>query len=250
MSHRNILAILIYCLLLALGGCVAGKKEQKDAQVHYMLGISYLQEPNPTLALREFLLAAELNPYDAAIQMALGQAYQLKNAYAQAERHYLRALDLDEDNPVYQNNLAALYLDTGRWDDAVRLFRSASANLLFAEPEVALTGMGFAYLRKGDSTAAIQAFEQALAHNQSYVLAHLRLGETYLALGRTDEALNALRQAVKLSPNFAEAHYSLAQANLKAQRQRDAAAALREVVRLAPGTERGRLAAEQLRQLR
>ena len=73
--------------------------------------------------------------------------YAIRSYYAfpDAERHYLRAVRLDRDNPLYQNNLAALYLDMERWDDAISHFRKAADNLLFTNPEVALTGIGYAY---------------------------------------------------------------------------------------------------------
>ena len=243
-------ALLLLVLLLALTGCAVGAKRKNDAKVHYMLGISYLQEPNATLALKEFLHAEELNPYDGDIQMALGQSYQMKKAYAEAERHYLRALEFDDDNPLFQNNLAALYLDLQRWDDALRYFRRAADNLLFSNSEVALAGMGFVYTRKGDVPAAIAAYQQALERNPRYQLPRLRLSELYLGQGKPEAALQELDRVLAAVPASAEIQYLRGMAYLGKRQGQQAQAAFRDAVRLAPDSEFGKKSEQQLRQMR
>ena len=101
----------IICLIMLgalLGGCAGSAGKVKGSEAHYLLGVSYLQEQNPTLALKEFLQAEALDSRDADIQAGLGQAYQLKRAFAEAEKHYLRALKLRRDDPQIQNNLVCL----------------------------------------------------------------------------------------------------------------------------------------------
>lgn len=246
-KHVHWVVLLIVVVLLV--GCGAAKKRRKEAEAHHILGVSYLRERNPTLALKEFLLAEEANPRGVDIQAALGQAYHLKKAYAEAERHYLRALELSQEDPRFQNNLADLYLSMERWDDAIRLFREASSNLLFSNPEVALTGMGYAYFQKGEYLDAVTAFKEALAHQPRYPQAHLRLGEAYYALEKTGLAIEAFQQALSIAPNYVLAHYRLGLAYVK-QRQTDrAVASFREVVRTAPDSEAAKLAADYLKLL-
>lgn len=69
---------LLLLVSLALLACGGPRKSSNVGQVHYILGLSYLQEQNLTLALKEFLLAEEVDPDNADIQASLGQAYQLK----------------------------------------------------------------------------------------------------------------------------------------------------------------------------
>lgn len=246
MSFRSLTTSLILLLCLAVVGCGASKKQLNDTKVHYTLGLSYLGEPNPTLALKEFLLAEKTNPHDAEVQAALGQAYHLKKSYALAEQHYKRALDLDADNPRYSNNLAALYLDTARYDEAIRCFRAAAANLLFPSPEIAQAGIGYAYFLKGDYAAAVAAYQEALARAPRYALAYLRLGEALFALGKDEEAVHAYRQTLSLVPNEATVHYRLGLVYFKLRQKGNAIAAFREVLRLAPETEQARLAQNYL----
>lgn len=242
------LALLLLVLLTT--GCGATAKHRKEAETHYMLGVSYLREQNPTLALRELLLAEQKDNDNADIQNSLAQAYQLKRAFPDAERHYLRAVRLDRDNPLYQNNLAALYLDMERWDDAIIHFRKAADNLLFTNPEVALTGICYSYYHKGEYLDAIAACKEALNHNSRYAQAHLRLGEAYYALDKVGPAADSFRQALALSPDNVLVHYRLGQAYMKLKRPQQAADSFREVLRLAPDSELARSVTEYLKILK
>jgi tetratricopeptide (TPR) repeat protein len=248
---RIILVRLVPLILLLLlgAGCGATKKARNEAEVHYLLGMSYLQQQNPTVALREFLQAADYNPGRADIQQGLGQAYYLKKAYAQAEEHYLRALKLAPDDPQIETNLAALYLDLQRWDDAIRYFHKAGRNLLFSSPEIALTGAGVAYQQKGALVDAIGAYKEALAANPRYAPAHLRLGETLDAMDKTELAVEEFRKALGLAPDYVVAHYRLALAGLKLRQPGLAENHFREVIRLAPDSEYGQQSRDYLKLL-
>ncbi len=152
---------LLICLLLsAVVGCAPKQNladdKKKQAEVNYKLGASHLEANNPTLALKKFLLAAENDPNNSSIQVGLAQAYQMKRAYAEAERHYQKALQLSENDPRYLNNLGTLYLDMGEWDKAIQQFDLAASDLLFMSPHVAMAGKAYALLRKHDLPAALE----------------------------------------------------------------------------------------------
>ncbi len=241
--------LLLGLSLLLLVGCSASHPSGNRSEAHYLIGISYLQEQNPTLALREFLRAEEIDPNNADIQAALGQTYQLKKAFPEAEKYYLRALKLSDNDPQIQNNLAALYLDTQRWDEAIRYFRLAAGNLLFTGQAVALTGQGLAHFQKGEYFEAVAAFKKALAQDPRYAQAHLMLGETYFALDKIDLAINEYRQAVTAAPDYARAHYQMGLAFRRKGETDKAAAAFRETIRAAPDSEAAENAAEYLKLL-
>jgi len=240
--------ILLLAIFL-LAGCGGEKKEVDQGEAHFILGVSYLRENNPTLALKEFRLAAQSKPESAHIQAALAQAYYLKNAFPEAEEHYLKALKLDSNNSQVQNNLAALYLDMGRWNDAILYFKKAASDLTFTNAEVALTGLGYAYLQKGEYLEAVTACKEALEHNHRYPPAYLRMGEAYYALDKTDLAIEAFRQALSLAPDYSAAHYKLGLAYMKTGETGKAISSFQEVIRLAPDSEQGHLAADYLKLL-
>lgn len=247
MVKKTVCGILVILLaVLALAGCASQKKKNDEGEAHYILGESYLQENKPGRALKEFQLAAQAKPKSAGIQDALGRAYHRKKALGEAEKHYLAALQLEPDNSRIQNNLAALYLDMERWNDAIRYFRKAASDLTFAGPHVAMTGLGYAYLQKGEYLAAVTACKEAIAQHRRYAPAYLRLGEAYYALDKTDLAIEAFREALSLAPDFSVAHYNLALAYMKAGQTAKAIDSFREVIRLAPDSELGSLSRDYL----
>lgn len=247
---KSLVWSLVLLLSLSLLACAGGpRKSSNVGQVHYILGLSYLQEQNVTLALKEFLLAEEVDPDNADIQATLGQAYQLKKAFPLAEKHYLRALKLRPDDPRLQNNIGSLYLDMRRWDDAVRYFQAAASNLLFTNPEVALTGLGFAHYNQGRYHDAIAAYKQALGQENRYAQAHFRLGEAYYALDKIDLAVASYQSAQVLAPGEALIHYQLGLCFMKKNDKIKAIDSFAETIRLAPGAETARLAADYLKLL-
>lgn len=243
------LVIILLCLSTLLACSFPNEQRVDEGEVHYILGTSYLREGNPTLALKEFLTAIE-SEQSGRVHAGLGQAYQLKNAFEKAEKHYKSALRKEPDNPQFANNLAALYLDMERWDGAIRYFEQAVENLLFTNPEIALTGLGSAYFQKHDYPQAIAQFQKAVKIAPRYAQAYYHLGKTYFALDRIDLALRELRHAVELNPGFAAAYYSLGLSHLKLRNQTSARTAFEQVVHLAPDAEIGRLSKDYLKLLR
>jgi Tfp pilus assembly protein PilF len=246
----RLLCLSLVGLLLTTACASSGTKKGSSAEVHFILGLAYLQEKNPTLALKEFLKAEEYDSRDHRIQAALGQAYQLRKAYPQAEMHYLRAVRLDRNNSQYKNNLGALYLDMQRWDEAIVYFRQAADDLLFTTPEMALTGLGLAQFHKGKYTEAIAAYRAALEIRPRFAMARLHLGEVFFAQGESSLAIREYLQALSVAPDFVLAHYKLGEAYLQTQETAKAKASFSAAIRLAPDSESGRQAGKHLETLK
>ncbi len=249
---RIFLAVVGLVALVNLSGCAGSKdmKENPSAEVHYNIGISYLKEPNPAMALKSFLEAERIAPSDAKIQDALGQAYMQKRAFLKAEEHFKRALELSKDDPLYMNNLAALYMESERYDEAIDYFDRAAHNLFFSHPENAFVGKGYAHYKKHNFLEAVTAYSKALEYNPRYALAHFRMGEAYYALDKASLAVASFTRAVELSPNSAVAHYHRGVALVKMRQVTEARAAFRQVVKLDAEGQYGRQAADYLKILK
>jgi len=241
------LVLLLFC------GCVAtnqlSENQQKQAEVHFKLGVSHLQSQNPTMALKELLIAVKHDPQNSTIQATLANAYQLKKAFPEAERHYLKALEYSDNEPRYQNNLASLYLDMQQWDKAIEYFDKAASNLLFLSPYIALTGKGFAFFKKNDLTSAELAYQDAITIAPQYARAHFLLSQVYQAQGRTDLELRSLERAVDLVPQYIEAHYQLGVLLSQQNQPEKAIKHLKKVIELAPDSDWGQKATDVLRSL-
>lgn len=231
-------------VLLVMVGNLAGcaplpVDKQKQAESHYILGVSFLKEGNPTMALKEFLTAESYNPRRADIQNALGQAYQLKKSYPEAEKHYLRALELKPGDPDMHNNLGALYLDMRAWDKAIASFEKATGDLLFNSPELALTGIGVAWFHKGDGEQALKYYRQALEQRRSFAPAHHLSGEVFRLRKDFPAARDSYRRALEAAPNYAPAHYGLGLVYLEERHYEEARVSLTKVLSLAGDSELG-----------
>lgn len=237
-------------LLLFLAACVSSQTgpPRKESRAHYLLGVSALAEGNPTLALQEFLLAEKEDSSDADIQAGLAQAYMQKQAWSLAEKHLKEAISLN-NSPQHHNNLGALYLTMERYDDSIVEFRKAAEDLLFATPEVAWTGVGVAYFKKNDYSAAESYYQKARDLNPRYAHAHFRLGELYYRQDRPDDAINEFARTVELAPRQADGYYWLGLAAMKTQDKARARRAFEETVKLAPDSEQARLSRNHLKTL-
>lgn len=237
-------------LAISLAACVPyeeTKPAKENAQYHYMMGVSALDEQNPTEALKEFLMAEESDKNDPQIQSGLAQAYWLKQAYSLAEVHFKNAIALSKDDPKYYHNLAALYLSMERYDDAISAFQTAAENLLFDRSELAWTGIGLANFHKQDYPAAERSYRKAMALNPRYYLAPFHLGELYYNQDRPVEALDMFTLTIELAPGFPNGHYWQGLVYMKIKETDKAKQSFLEVLRLAPQSETGRLAKDYLK---
>jgi len=259
MQHRlfspkltSLALVITTCVVMtcALTACVSSEPTISDSQkasYHYILGVASLKERNPTGALKEFLQAEELDPYDPKIQAGLSQAYWIKRAHGLAEEHLKKAIKLSDEDPQYYNNLAALYLSMGRYDDAIIAFQTAADNLLFDRPALAWTGIGLAYTQKQDYQSAQNSYLKAMDIDPLYYKAPFHLGELFYNQDRPVEALDMFTLSVKLAPNFANGYYWQGLVYMKMKEIEKAKQAFLEVVSLAPETEPARLAENYLK---
>jgi tetratricopeptide (TPR) repeat protein len=251
MFHRQQIFIII--AMLSLFACVPVSQEsQKDhnqADVHYKLAMAHLQGDNPTLALKELLIAVEQDPKNGSIQVALAQTYQRKKAYPQAEKHYLKALELSDNDPRYQNNLASLYLDLGEWDKAIDYFDKASKNLLFVNAHVAVAGKGYAYFKKKDYPKALNYLNEAITLAPHFASAYLLKSEVYREMGDKDQEKTSLQRAIELAPQFVQARYQLAVLLLEEHLVDEAVAQLKIILEYSPSSELGSKAKSLLKSL-
>jgi tetratricopeptide (TPR) repeat protein len=236
--------------LLIMTACVPVEKAPSDkasAEYHYMMGVSALNEQNPTEALKELLQAEKFNDRDPEIQNALAQAYWIKQALELAEDRFKRAIALSNNDPKYFNNLAALYLSMERYDDAISAFQNAADNLLFDRPEMAWTGIGLANFQKQDYPAAQRAYQKAISINPRYYMAPFRLGELYYNQERPVEALEMFTRTITLAPDFPDGYYWQGLVYMKTKEPAKAKKAFLEVIRLDPKSENARLAVNYLK---
>jgi len=242
--------LIIAAALFLFTGCGPSQRDIQRADVHHGLGYNYLQQGDPTAALREFLEAERLNPQNAHNQYALGLALNAKGRYLEALDHYKQALVLDPKFTEVHNALGATYIEIGKWDNAIQEFNIVLKDILYLTPFYVLNNLGWAYYKKGDLPHAIENYQRALGMKPDFGLAIYNLGLAYRDNKQMDQAIAAFSQTALLQPNFLDAHFQLAKLYFDTGKKREAQKSFEEVVRLAPQSETARLARQYLELLK
>lgn len=241
----------------------------RAAVLHAALGAVYADRGRAADARREFDAAAALDRTRSDLPRFQALVRELLDEPAiDALRG---AADLDPATPATAYQLARALLDAGRMSDATKelerfLALSSStpaatlsgnaappflqAGLVPETPDIepffppARYAAGFAHLRGGDYSAAIQQFDRALQDDP--LVSSGRGGETgilragaALRSGLVADAIRLLQTAIEGAAS--EPYRMLGHAYVLDQQYDSAAAALRTAVRLNPGDERARL---------
>ncbi len=210
----GVLAVALFGLLPAFGG-VPGQGVLGDDYFH--MGGVYDQEKRGSAALREYERALRLepdNPYpryaiagmlarDGVLEEAtrelealresgaafppglqmLARLYERQQRWAEASAVYGELVNLDPFNTEYLNNLGAVYVQVGYFDQAVQAFESALA----VDPGHVAAKSNLAGLRERGLAPAQGEITDPLRLAQEQVLTFMRAGDTAAA----DSALQA-----------------------------------------------------------
>ena len=150
---------------------------------------------------RLFGYASEIAPFDLALQakakFMAGQAQAKKGNFSEAARALQQAVSLDPAAAYSYNALGQVYLEQGRWGDAIENFRSATARAgKWIYPRFNLFQAYMQMNRFSDAEEELQIgieIENELGISYSYL--HYNLARLYLYQGRYQEAAVEFRRA-------------------------------------------------------
>jgi|GEM_PF-2352830 len=210
--------------------------------VHHNLGTVYYELEQYEKAAAAAQQAIRLKPDRAQDWNLLGVSYRAMDKYAEAIAAHKEAARLQPGNPTYIDNLALVYLDTGRKEDALeacRLLQKVSPtkgkelyeeiNLSFGTPDndVANLDLGlFIYQDLGTRgyVNALRALRRAVLLTRdpdTSGRAHYAIGEIYhdekkstLATGEFEQAAAAYQQAIRVEPREGSNYYWLGMADV------------------------------------
>ncbi len=145
---------------------------------------------------------------------------------------YEARIAIEPSSVELHDDIAMLYLETGRTGDAVRNF-AESARL---RPSSAAThfNLATALTMAGRRAEAADEYQKALALRPAYALAHNNLGVLLLQQGQADAALAHFAEAVRADPDYAEALDNLGRVRLQRGEWRQGVDALERAVQLRP----------------
>jgi tetratricopeptide (TPR) repeat protein len=138
----------------------ASADDPNDARLHYLVALlmnrKALKEgrppENPTVMRQELERAINIDPTLADAYNLLGYALSAERKYEPAIAAQKKAIELSPSRELYQANLAAIYLQAQRWDDAGAVLARLKES---ADPQVRdLANQNLAALQAGREMAA------------------------------------------------------------------------------------------------
>lgn len=152
--------------------------------------------------------------------------------FAEAEQHYLRALELAPNIHDTHVNVGLMLGRRGYFEQAMQHFQKAlEINPDFAP---AYYGIGQVCQQRGDVEKAEENYRRALRLAPQYPQANFRLAALLERQGRFVEAVEHYRTTVGSEPDNAEARYNLANCLIRLRLYDEAIYNLLETVRLRP----------------
>ena len=186
-------------------------------------------------AEQRFLLAADIDPDDAAPLVDLSALRIAQKRFDEADRYLSRALELSPGNTAAMQNVAEGLRKQGHYEEAIDSYRA----VLAMDPEFAMAHAGL-----GDSLFRLERFEEAIESLDRSVDLHphpptatarlVLMGQAARALGRGEEAAGYFERAVEIDSRNAEALDHLAMSRFEAKRYEEAHGLYRTMLEIRP----------------
>ncbi|MEE2789773.1 MAG: tetratricopeptide repeat protein [Myxococcota bacterium] len=188
------------------------REQEESAEYHYNLAYGHYFDstrPNVDAAMHEVLQSLKAKPDFAKAHMLAGIIYLGREQYFKAIRHFKRSIEIEPKYFAAMNNLGAAYLASGRWDDAIEVYKKLVSNIMYGTPGHGHNNLGWAYFKKGDTRKALQHFSMAVNLAPRLCPAYNNLGMVLISQRRYPRAKKYLMRAVKRCPNYAEPYFHL-----------------------------------------
>jgi type IV pilus assembly protein PilF len=241
---------LTLVIALFVTGCAAEKAfRERQSRAARDVGERFLARNDTSKALEQFLKALEINPDDPYLHYDLALTYDMKGVLDKAEYHLKEAIKLKPDYSDAYNYLGFVYFRQGKVHEAIEAYNKALGNLLYENPQEAHLNLGVAYLSLKEYQKAKAQLEEAIRLVPTFVAAYNSLGKTYEGLGQYDKARSAYEKALELNPEYVDAYLNLGKLLYRNGERQKAIKCFDKVVRLEPGSVRAQEALSYLRTL-
>ncbi len=257
-ARKRFLAFLSMTgFVLGMSGCASTSTSPHEftkterAQRLVAVANGAIAENDPTAALQYVQQAETLDAKLPELHHAKALALVLKHENTAAIEAVKKALVLKSDYAEANNTLGRLYLEAGRYREAIPYLQSAASNLIYRESYKADINLGILYYRTGQDALAKKYFDHAilLVPNLACIAYYYR-GHLDLRAEKPRDAVEQYEKAThRFCARFADAHLALGMALAKDHQYARARKKLLDVYKIFPESQIARQAMEQLKQL-
>ena len=179
------------------------------------------------------------------------------NNFARAESIYKQIISIDRNFYSARYNLAKLYYDQSKYDQALDILLELSKEIEeIEEPStdktlvlLAKNMLGSIYLLKGESKNAKEQFHGILDIDPLFYEAHFNLGIIHEREEKVKKAIKSFREAVKISPDLAKGYFHLGVLHLVLKHKKDAIFNFNKVIEISPNSKIAQLSKSNLESL-
>ena len=173
-------------------------------KIYYELGHLYLKKEDRLHAATAFKLAVDLEPENPYYNNSLAFAYIKCELYDDAVECYQKAIKINPDSKwtaIVCHALGAIYGEVhGNFEAAEATFQAAIA--LDPENVDVQLSLGDLYMAKGDIDGAIKAYCDTIAIDGENYLSYSKVGLALWEKDYLEESLVAFHKAIELNPEF------------------------------------------------
>lgn len=180
----------------------AALQRQKHNPKAYLIKAFMLKEQKDTTGyLRMLQMVIDQDPREIKAYLELGYFYQQK-MNPLAISYYQNALNVNPKDVEIRYNLAKMFQDMGKTDEAIEQYKEAIAT----DPKhiPSLNNLGYIYLDPAIAKYADAAklFSRVLDINPNFVYSVCNRGVAYESMGQYDKARSDYEKALDLKANF------------------------------------------------
>ncbi len=206
--------------------------------VHLNYAVALADLGRPDEAERSYLKALDLEPLEYRGYYNLGNVYRERGELEKAESAYRSAIRIKPSHAQSHLNLGLVFLNSGRNAEALEAFAKAD-ELLPDYVDAKVNHANILHLLDR-SAEAIPIYQEALKIEPVLPAARLGLAGALMDTGRSEEAAAILQRLIHDEPDLTEAHLLLAVHFDRKGMRAEAEKQYREVLRLDPGNEKVR----------
>ncbi|MFA5293728.1 MAG: tetratricopeptide repeat protein [Phycisphaerae bacterium] len=143
-----------------------------------------------------------------------------------------RTIELTKNNYMILDNLGSVFVEQGKFDDAIRCFRESLR--IYPDSPVGNNNLGGVLQDAGRNQEAIEYFKLSLKYNPDFLPANLNLANTLRKEGHLQEAVEYFNKALRIAPNNPDALFKLGITLVGLQKYEQAVDAFSKVIELEP----------------
>lgn len=216
------------------------------AEPHYNIASLYLDLRRYADAEREYLVAIEIDPNYFSAYLGLGSVHNQTGQYEEAINWYKQAIERKkvagepDDDPIAHLNLGEVYGEMGRYLEAEGELKKAID--LSPSMDKAYYNLGIIYTQLGDYDKAEQAYLAALKNNNRFVEARFNLSGLYQLKKDWNRSIQELEKFLTVRGADAKAYFQIAWNYQQLERWENVRTSYLQVLAIDPGDLNARIA--------